>query len=183
MALHRMKVYKLGIGLITHDPILILLEEDGTRSLPINIGVFEASSIAFVLEKTELARPITHDVVKDIINHLQAEVKQVNIDKVVGDTFYATLILEHDGKEIDIDTRPSDGIAIALRTDSPIYVDEELLHDEGVHVADLGLDPQDRTEENPLEETKETKEAENYDAKDIEDYIQNLDPNDFDSEG
>ncbi|MBQ7528885.1 bifunctional nuclease family protein [bacterium] len=179
MALHKMKVYKLGIGLITHDPILILLEEDGTRSLPINIGVFEASSIAFVLEKTELARPITHDIVKDIIDNLQAEVKQVNIDKIVGDTFYATLVLEHDGKEINIDTRPSDGIAIALRTASPIYANEELLHNEGVQIADLGLDPNDRTEES----SEETKETENYDAKDIEDYIQNLDPNDFDSEG
>lgn len=127
-----MVVDKLGIDLIAHDPVVILTDENGKSSLPITIGVFEATAIALALEGTHIPRPISHDLIKTIIESLQGTLEKVVIFDVKDGTFYAKLVIVSDGEDIEIDARPSDSIAIALRMSAPIYAAEHVLESDGI---------------------------------------------------
>jgi len=112
------------------SPVVVLRAEDG-RILPIYIGYAEAASIYSALNRFTPPRPMTHDLLVDIISKLDAKVEKVIIDDLVDNTFYARIIVRKNDKEIEIDARPSDSIAIALRVFCPIYVDPRILDEAG----------------------------------------------------
>jgi bifunctional DNase/RNase len=122
-----MQIKGLMVDPITNMPIVILKAADEKSILPIWVGPFEANAIALQIEKVETPRPMTHDLLKEIIGQLQATVNEITVCGLQDNTFYAMVALERDGEEILIDSRPSDAIALALRTGSPIFVEEEVL--------------------------------------------------------
>ncbi len=128
--MRQMKVDKLGIDLLTHDPVVILKDLEGTRYLPILIGPFEATSIALALEGAPVPRPLSHDLMRMIIEQLGARLEQVVIHDIKEATFFAKLVIRVGGELREIDARPSDGIALALRMQAPIYVDENITLEE-----------------------------------------------------
>lgn len=123
----QMKVSGIALDPFTNTPIVILKDDTNDKTLPIWIGFMEASSIAMELEKTPRVRPITHDLVKNLIEKLGFLVSKIEVTDLRNDTFYASMHLKNDTDEYILDARPSDAIAIALRTDSPIFVNEEVL--------------------------------------------------------
>lgn len=123
----KMKVFGLAIDPFTNSPIMILKDVDGEKSVPIWIGMLEATAIASELEKINFSRPMTHDLLRNIIQQLNAEVIRVEVCDLKDNTFYALIHLHANDKEFAIDARPSDAIALALRTESPIFVAEEVI--------------------------------------------------------
>ena len=122
-----MKIRGLMMDPITNMPIVILKESCGGNVLPIWVGVYEANAIALEIEKVVTPRPMTHDLLKNVLVGLDAHVQKIVVTNIKDDTFYAVIWLERDGTLISIDSRPSDALALALRIDCPIYVDEEVL--------------------------------------------------------
>ena len=123
----RMKVTGLTIDPFTNMPIIILKDPEEKNALPIWIGLIEASAIATELEKIQLARPMTHDLMKNLLQTLGVRVDKVEVNDLCDNTFYARIYLSTDGKEFVIDSRPSDAIALALRTTAPIFVDKKVI--------------------------------------------------------
>ena len=126
-SLIRMKVTGLTIDPFTNMPIIILKDFEEKMALPIWIGLIEASAIATELEKIQLARPMTHDLMRNILNELEVEVSKVEVNDLADNTFYAKIFLKYGREEIVMDARPSDAIALALRTSSPIFVDRKVM--------------------------------------------------------
>lgn len=122
------------VELPANQPIVLLKESEGDRFLPIWIGAFEATAIAFALQGIETARPMTHDLMKNIMDHLGISMKKVIISDLKEGTFYADITLTHDGKPFQIDARPSDAIALAVRTGVTIYSDEHVLNEASVFI-------------------------------------------------
>jgi len=122
-----MKVAGITLDPLTKMPIIILKDLKGENSLPIWIGLAEASAIATQLEKIDLARPMTHDLLTNILNELDVFLENVKVTELKDNTFYATLSLRVGKRSLHIDSRPSDAIALALRTQSPVFVHEEVL--------------------------------------------------------
>lgn len=108
-------------------PIVVLKDVNGGSVLPIWVGLYEANAIALEIEKIATARPMTHDLIRNLLFGLEMGVKKVVVCDLKEDTYYAVIWLERDGKMIALDSRPSDALAIALRLDCPIYVDEAVL--------------------------------------------------------
>ncbi len=125
-----MAVSGLAIDERTHTPVVMLREKGGARMLPIWIGPSEASAIAIELTGRKFQRPLTHDLLKTVIEGLDARVPRIAIVDLRDKTYYAKVFLERDAEVLTIDARPSDCIALALRTRSPIFVREELLRDD-----------------------------------------------------
>lgn len=111
----------------TNSPVALLRESSGERVLPIFIGPMEAAAIAYALEGTKFARPLTLDLMRLIIHGLGGRVARVIVTRLEDDTFYAEIVVEVSGKVITIDARPSDSIGLALRAGAPIYVDETVM--------------------------------------------------------
>lgn len=111
---------------------LVLGEIDGNRRLPIIIGAFEAQAIALELEKIQPPRPMTHDLLRDLFDAIGAEVLDVVIDELRDGTFFAKIRFIHDGEEAQLDSRPSDAVALAVRVDAPIYVSPPVLEEAGI---------------------------------------------------
>jgi hypothetical protein len=122
-----MTIKGLMIDPITNMPIIVLRDQDGQRILPIWVGVFEANAIALQIENVQTPRPMTHDLLKNVIADLDAEVDRVVVCELKENTFYATIHLRLGDRNVVVDARPSDAIALALRTRSPIYVDESVI--------------------------------------------------------
>lgn len=122
-----MKVTGLTIDPFTSMPIIILKDMQDHAVLPIWIGLIEASAIATELEKIQLSRPMTHDLIKNILGELDATVIKVMVTDLSDNTFFASIVLDHKGKEIVLDARPSDALAVALRTKSPIFVAKQVI--------------------------------------------------------
>jgi len=125
--LQKMKVSGVAIDPFTNSPIVILKSEDGLKILPIWVGYLEASSILMELEKTPRPRPITHDLMKNIFEELNFKLSRIEITGIKDNTFYASIYLQNNEKEHVLDARPSDAIAIAIRTVAPIYVSKEVI--------------------------------------------------------
>jgi len=154
---------------------LVLSEVNGTRTLPIVIGAFEAQSIAIALEKEiKPPRPLTHDLFKSFADRFNIIIKQVIIHKLVDGVFYSSLICERDGIEEIIDTRTSDGIALATRFDAPIFTYENILDKAGVY---LKLKDEDIDEENLVlgDLIAETVDETPYSSETIENLTKQLD--------
>ena len=122
-----MKIRGLMMDPVTNMPIVILKDVNGATVLPIWVGVYEANAIALEIEKVSTPRPMTHDLIKTLLHGLDTNVRKVVVSELKDDTFYAVIWLDRDGDLISVDSRPSDALAIALRLDCPIYVDETVL--------------------------------------------------------
>jgi hypothetical protein len=122
-----MKIRGLMMDPVTNMPIVILRESDSETVLPIWVGVYEANAIALEIEKVSTPRPMTHDLLKNLLIGLETTVRKVVVTELKDDTFYAVIWLERGGEIISIDSRPSDALALALRMDCPIYVEDEVL--------------------------------------------------------
>ena len=155
-----MEIVGVRVELPTNTPILLLRERDGSRYLPIWIGTPEATAIALALEGVETARPLTHDLLRTIVEALGADVEQVNVTGLEEGTFFADLILGADGDELTISSRPSDAIALATRTGSPVFASRTLLDEAGVEI-------HDEDEEAQIEQFKE--------------FLDDINPEDFDA--
>ncbi len=122
-----MTIKGLMIDPITNMPIVILKDKAGDRVLPIWVGVFEANAIALQIENISTPRPMTHDLIKNILTEIEAEVQRIVVSDLRDNTFYAMIYLDRDGETIAIDARPSDAIALALRTRAPIFVEDSVV--------------------------------------------------------
>ena len=122
-----MKIRGLMMDPITNMPIVILKEAGGAGILPIWVGVYEANAIALEIEKVVTPRPMTHDLLKNVLVGLDANVRKIVVTTIKDDTFYALIWLERNGTLLSIDSRPSDALALALRIDCPIYVEDDVL--------------------------------------------------------
>ena len=125
--LKEMKVAGITVDPFTNTPIVLLKDLEDKDVLPIWIGLLEASSIATAMENINTPRPMTHDLVKNILDNLGVKILRVEVNDLKDNTYYALLHLEVDNKRLVIDSRPSDAIAIALRTNAPIFVDESVI--------------------------------------------------------
>jgi bifunctional DNase/RNase len=155
------RVAHLGLDRATNSPVVILQEKDGQRVLPIWIGPAEASAIAMELAGVKFSRPLTHDLLKQVIVGLGAELRRVMITQVKDNTYFAELQIHRDGQVFQVDARPSDSIALALRLNAPIFTHTELLESSSVETVDAAEAPE------PL------------DPEQLKHYLENLDPEDF----
>src|SRR3981081_2188555 len=119
-----MTIRGLLLDPVTQMPIVILKDVSGDAVLPIWVGVYEANAIALEIEKVSTPRPMTHDLIKNVLTGLKAQVHKVVVTELREDTFYAVIWLERSGEVISVDSRPSDALALALRGDCPIFVEE-----------------------------------------------------------
>jgi bifunctional DNase/RNase len=122
-----MRIRGLLMDPVTNTPIVILKDANSDTVLPIWVGIYEANAIALEIEKVSTPRPMTHDLIKNVLTGLDAHVHKVVVTELKEDTFYAVIWMEREGQVISVDSRPSDALALALRVDCPIYVDDEVL--------------------------------------------------------
>ena len=122
-----MKIRGLMVDPVTNTPIIILRDSSGNSILPIWVGVYEANAIALEIEKVTTPRPMTHDLIKNLLTGFEATIRKVVVSELKDETFYAVIWLEKNGELISVDSRPSDALALALRLDCPIYVEEQVL--------------------------------------------------------
>jgi len=125
-------VESIRVSLVTNQRVVILKELEGERYLPIWIGPFEAEAIAMELQGVEAARPLPYDIMKTIIGDLGGNVRRILVTTLRDDVFFATIVIEAAGRQVEVDARPSDAIALAVRTKVPIFVDESVMESAGV---------------------------------------------------
>ena len=128
--MNRMEIFRIRTDDRRGEQLIVLKEKEGNgRLLPIIIGIFEAESIKMKVRGVKTARPLTHDLLKDTIEQLGATLERIVIDNLEKGTFFAKLVLKtNNGHEVRVDARPSDAIALALRTEAPIFVEEKVLN-------------------------------------------------------
>ncbi len=122
-----MTIKGLMIDPITNMPIIVLRDQEGQRVLPIWVGVFEANAIALQIENVQTPRPMTHDLLKNVLDDLNAHVERIVVCELKENTFYATIYLQMGGRLTAVDARPSDAIALALRTRAKIFVEDTVI--------------------------------------------------------
>lgn len=127
-----MVIYGVSFDVVGKQPIVLLKTADGNKFLPIWIGHPEAAAILIRMQGAKLPRPMTHDLLMNVIDTFEAEVIRITVTELRDSTFYALLTLNQSGREIDIDSRPSDALALAVRTDAPIFASSELLDENGI---------------------------------------------------
>ena len=159
-----MILYGISFDVIGKQPIILLKTTDANKFLPIWIGHQEAAAILMKLQGTELSRPMTHDLMSSIIQHLDAEVMKVTVTELRENTFYALLTLRLADGEVDVDSRPSDALALAVRTNAPIFAADQLIEDNAI---EFDHDIQDSEE--VVEEVVEK----------FRDFLDNVTPEDF----
>ncbi len=168
-------VESIRVSLVTNQRVVILKELEGERYLPIWIGPFEAEAIAMELQGVEAARPLPYDIMKTIIGDLGGRVRRILVTGLRDDVFYATIVLEAAGRQIEVDSRPSDAIALAVRTKVPIFVDETVLDKAGV--------PFGEEEEETGSEAKPKPAVEDEKLSSFREFINSLDFSDEDKKG
>ncbi len=136
-----MTIKGLMIDPITNMPIVILKDKEGDRVLPIWVGVFEANAIALQIENISTPRPMTHDLLRNILSEIEADVQRIVVCELKENTFYAMIYLNRQGQTMAVDARPSDAIALALRTKAPIFVEDDVV--ESAKGLDLSKDTTD----------------------------------------
>src|SRR5580658_6222822 len=121
------KIRGLMMDPVTNMPVVVLKETQGSGILPIWVGIYEANAIALEIEKVQTPRPMTHDLLKNMLTGLDVHVQKVVVCDLKDDTFYALIWMEREGQTLSMDSRPSDALALALRLDCPIFVDDQVL--------------------------------------------------------
>jgi len=157
-----MSIYGVSFDMVGKQPIVLLRTLDGTKFLPIWIGHPEAAAILMKLQGTPTPRPMTHDLVTDMLGELNASVARVAVTELRENTFYAQITLQVNGSEIEIDSRPSDAIALAVRADAKIYVADEVIDDSAI---EFNQEPEDSGE--VIDEFKK--------------FLENVSPEDFEN--
>lgn len=149
-----MKVKSLMMDPVTQTPIVILRDPSGKAILPIWVGLFEANAIALKLENVDTPRPMTHDLLRAVLESMKARVERIVITDLKENTFYASVRLRCNGEEITVDSRPSDAIALALRTEAPIFVEKTVIdrasRPESIDTAEEDVDDESRKESDEL---------------------------------
>ncbi|EFO81102.1 protein of unknown function DUF151 [Oscillochloris trichoides DG-6] len=129
----RVVVDSIRVSLLTQNRVVVLRETDSTRYLPIWIGPFEAEAIAMAIQGHEPVRPLTHDLLKSLIGDLGGQISHIFVNDIRDSTFYARIVIEQDGRTIEVDARPSDAVALAVRTEAPIYVENHVIEQAGIY--------------------------------------------------
>lgn len=160
MNVQEMVIYGVSFDVIGKQPIVLLKTMEGNKFLPIWIGHPEAAAILIRLQGTELPRPMTHDLLTNILGTFNAEVARITVTRLKDSTFYATLTLRKDGDEIDIDSRPSDALALAVRTEAPIFAATDLIDENAIEF------------EREVDDTEEIVES-------FRDFLESVSPDDF----
>jgi bifunctional DNase/RNase len=167
----------IRVSLISQQRIVILREMDADRYLPIWIGIYEAEAIALALQDVEVARPLTWDLLKNVFTLMDARILRVEVTSLHDDTYYGNIVAEVDGRNIDIDSRPSDAIALAVRAHVPILVSRPILDSVGVTPEE---DIQETSEEPGLKSEAPASEINEENLSVFEDFLENLDIDDED---
>ncbi len=155
-----MVIYGVSFDVIGKQPIVLLKTVEGNRFLPIWIGHPEAAAILIKLQGTSLPRPMTHDLLTSVIGEFHAKVARITVTELKESTFYARLTLDKDGEEVDIDSRPSDALALAVRTDAPIFASTALIDENAIEF------------EREVDDTEEIIES-------FRDFLEGVSPDDF----
>lgn len=180
---HRMietVVESIRVSLVTQHRVVILKEVDGERHLPIWIGSYEAEAIAMELQGVTASRPLPYDLMRSLIDRLGGAVDRVTVTELTDDVFYARIVLRQDGREVEIDSRPSDAIALAVRAQVSILVDESVMDKAGVMLSsddDAEGDQSDSLTPPDLERAEPVDEEQ---LSVFRDFINTLDLDDFD---
>ena len=167
----------IRVSLMSQQRIVILREANADRYLPIWIGVYEAESITIALQEVEVARPLTHDLVKNIFQQLNARVLRVEVVALRDDTYYGNIVAEVDGRTLNIDSRPSDALALAVRTHVPILVARSVMDSAGIIPEE---DMQEATKEEPAQAEEVEGGSERLSV--FEDFLEKLDLEDNNEE-
>ena len=173
-----MSIEGIRVNLANYQRVVILKEKEAERFLPIWIGPAEADAIAVRLQDVSVARPLTHDLLRDVLEKLGAKVDSVTVNDLADDTFYARITLRVNGEALEIDSRPSDAIALAVRAQVPIYAEDAVLEKAGV-LLDKDGQPVDGggTQQEPISKANE-EELQRMSA--FREFIEGLDMDDFD---
>ena len=174
-----MTIESIRVNLMNYQRVVILREKDSDRYLPIWIGPAEADAIAVRLQDVQVARPLTHDLLRNVITDLGANVEYVFVNDLSNDTFYAKIMLALDGKSVEIDSRPSDAIALAVRAQVPIFADESVLEKAGVRLDEEGGIGAVTSGTAPIEPPGEVSPEELEKLSPFRDLIEGLDLEDF----
>jgi len=164
-------VDRIQVNLVSQSRVVILREAGGTRFLPIWIGQFEAEAIAMFLQEVEAVRPMTHDLLKSVLGGLGATLERLEIHDLQDDVFYARLIIRNGSQQIEIDSRPSDGIALAIRAHAAIFVADEVMQR-------AGATPESDIREKGAEGAAPEEESSDERLDVFKDFIQRLDQDD-----
>jgi len=130
--MQEMQIYGVSFDLVGKQPIVLLKTAEGNKFLPIWIGHPEAAAILMKLQSASTPRPMTHDLVTDMLEQLGAQVVRITVTELRENTFFAQITVQQDGSEVDIDSRPSDAIALAIRADAPIYAADEVIEESAI---------------------------------------------------
>jgi hypothetical protein len=145
--MHEMVIYGVSFDMVGKQPIVLLKTADGNKFLPIWIGHPEAAAILMKLQGAATPRPMTHDLFTDILAQLEARVVKIAVTELRENTFYAMITVAVDGTEIEIDSRPSDAIALAVRSDAPIYAAEAVIEESAIEFEQEDVDQEEVVEE------------------------------------
>jgi uncharacterized protein len=176
-----MIVDSIRVSLMNYQRVVILKEKETSRYLPIWIGAAEADAIAVKLQGTSVQRPLTHDLMQSVIDALGGKVNSIVINNLQKDVFFAKVVLNRDGEQFEIDSRPSDAIALAVRVQAPIYAEEDVLNRGGVWLDQkTGKPVDDETEPKANPEGQQVIDEEmKKKASAFYDYINKIDLDDF----
>jgi bifunctional DNase/RNase len=158
--MHEMVIYGVSFDLVGKQPIVLLKTAEGNKFLPIWIGHPEAAAILMKLQGATTPRPMTHDLVTDMLAQLDAQVVRITVTELRDSTFYAQITVQQDGSEIDVDSRPSDAIALAVRTSAPIFAADDVIDESSIEF------------EHEVEDTEEVVEK-------FKDFLDQVTPEDF----
>jgi bifunctional DNase/RNase len=174
-----MSVDSIRVSVMNSQRVVILKEVKADRYLPIWIGPAEADAIAIKLQGVSVPRPLTHDLLHSVISTLGAKIKSILVNDLQNDTFYAKISFDFNGKELEIDSRPSDAIAIAVRAMAPIYANEEVLEKAGIIFDQETGKPVASAHAGKLDDKKEVSEEELRKLSAFTDFINTLDLKDL----
>ena len=173
-----MVIESIRVSLMNYQRVVILKEKESDRYLPIWIGPAEADAIAVRLQDVAVSRPLTHDLLRSVIDAFGGNVQYIVVNDLANDTFYARIIMDVNGRTLEIDSRPSDAIALAVRVQVPIFAEETVLEKAGVR-----LDQETGDEKAEREGRSEVKEEELQKLSPFRDFIESLDMEDFEKRG
>ena len=147
--MHEMHIYGVSFDIVGKQPIVLLKTADGNKFLPIWIGHSEAAAILMKLQGASTPRPLTHDLVTSMLAELEARVTRITVTELRDNTFYASITIQQDGSEIEVDSRPSDAIALAVRAEAPIFADDRVIEESAIE-----FEGEDVNEEEIVDEFK-----------------------------
>jgi hypothetical protein len=134
--MQEMHIYGVSFDIVGKQPIVLLKTADGNKFLPIWIGHPEAAAILMKLQGASTPRPMTHDLLSDMLSQLEARVIRITVTELRDSTFYASITIQQDGSEIEVDSRPSDAIALAVRAEAPIFADDRVIEESAIEFAE-----------------------------------------------